>query len=107
MYIPGSENRITFLKNLCGFLPPGSPLMISFMEGFPGHRRTWTARIGSAIRKIRGGPPVEEGDWFKGGFQHHFTYEQIQSEMNDAGLDLVYYAGGTCYGNAVGRKANC
>lgn len=107
MYIPGRETRIEFLKNLCGFLSPGAPLMVSFMEGFPGHRRTWTARIGTAIRRLRGAGPVEEGDSFRGGFQHHFTYEQIQSEMNDAGLDVVYYAGGTCYGNAVGRKANC
>jgi hypothetical protein len=102
MYIPGRENRINFLKDLCGFLHPGAPLMVSFMEGFPGRRRTWTAKIGTAIRKLRGASPVEEGDSFKGGFQHHFVYEQIQSEMNEAGLDLVHYSGGTCYGNAVG-----
>jgi hypothetical protein len=106
MYIPGRENRIAFLKDLCGFLHPGAPLLISFMEGFPGHRRTWTARIGTAIRRLRGAGPVEEGDTFKRGFQHHFTYEQVQSEMSEAGLDLVYYAGGTCYGNAVGLVRN-
>jgi 2-polyprenyl-3-methyl-5-hydroxy-6-metoxy-1,4-benzoquinol methylase len=106
MYIPGRENRIAFLKNLCGFLSRGAPLMISFMEGFPGHRRTWTARIGTAIRKLRGAAPVEEGDTFKGGFQHHFVYEQIQSEMNEAGLQLIHYAAGTCYGNAVGLVRN-
>jgi hypothetical protein len=106
MYIPGRENRITFLKDLCGFVQPGAPLLISFMEGFPGHRRAWTARIGTVIRKLGGAGPVEEGDSFKGGFQHHFVYEQVESEMKEAGLELVYYAGGTCYGHAVGRKTN-
>jgi hypothetical protein len=106
MYIAGRENRIAFLKDLCGFLHPGAPLLISFMEGFSGHRRTWTARLGTTIRRLGGAGPVEEGDTFKRGFQHHFTYEQVQSEMNEAGLDLVYYAGGTCYGNAVGLVRN-
>jgi len=31
-----------------------------------------------------------------------FLLEQIRSEMNEAGLDLVFYNGGTCYGHAVG-----
>jgi 2-polyprenyl-3-methyl-5-hydroxy-6-metoxy-1,4-benzoquinol methylase len=105
MYIPGRENRIAFLKDLCSFLHPGAPLLISFMEGFPGHRRTWTARIGTAIRKLQGAGPVEEGDSFKRGFQHHFVHKQVQSEMNEAGLDLLHYSGGTCYGNAVGLVA--
>lgn len=102
MYIPGKENRIAFLKNLCGFLSPGAPLMVSFMEGFPGRRRRWTARVGTVIRRLRGAGPVEEGDSFRGGFQHHFVQEQILSEMNEAGMDLVYYCAGTCYGHAVG-----
>jgi hypothetical protein len=106
MYIPGRENRIKFLKDLVVCLQPGAPLMVSFMEGFPGRRRTGTARIGTAIRRLRGAEPVEEGDSFKGGFQHHFVYEQVESEMKDAGLELVYYAGGTCYGHAVGLVRN-
>ena len=106
MYIPGRENRIKFLKDLCRSLPAGAPLLISFMEGFSGRRRTWTAKIGTAVRKLRGAGAVEAGDSFKGGFQHHFSYEQIQSEMNQAGLDLVHYGGGTCYGHAVGVVRN-
>ena len=64
--------------------------------------RTWTARIGTAIRKLRGAEAVEEGDTLKDGFQHHFLPEQVASEFDEAGLDLEYYSGGTCYGNAVG-----
>lgn len=102
MYIPGRSRRIRFLRDLRDFLRPGAPVMVSFTEGLPGRRRIWTARIGSAIRKLRRAEPVEQGDWLKDGFQHHFDRQQIESEMSEAGIDLMYYGGGTCYGHAVG-----
>jgi len=102
MYIAGRDRRIRFLRDLCGFLDPGAPLMVSFTEGSPGRRRVWTARIGTAVRRLRLSTPVEEGDWVQTGFQHHFLREQILSEMREAGMELTYYSGGTCYGHAVG-----
>jgi len=102
MYIPGRARRIRFLRSLRDLLSPGAPVMVSFTEGLPGRRRMWTARIGSAIRKLRRAEPVEEGDWLRAGFQHHFVRQQILSEMSEAGMDLAYYGGGTCYGHAVG-----
>ena len=102
MYIPGRDRRICFLRDLCRFLNPGAPLMVSFTEGSSGRRRVWTARIGTAVRRLRRAEPVEEGDWLKTGFQHHFVRQQIFSEMSEAGLDLAYYCGETCYGHAVG-----
>ena len=102
MYIPGRDRRIRFLKDLSALVKPNSPVMISFIEGSVGARRSWTARIGTTLRRLRRADPVEEGDCLKDGFQHHFLREQIQSEMNEAGLDLVFYNGGTCYGHAVG-----
>jgi hypothetical protein len=102
MYIPGRFRRIRFLRDLRDFLNPGAPVMVSFTEGLPGKRRIWTSRVGSAIRRFRRAEPVEEGDCLKDGFQHHFDRQQIDSEMSEAGLDLVYYGGGTCYGHAVG-----
>src|SRR6266404_2661962 len=102
MYIAGRDRRIRFLRELCCFLRPGAPLMISFTEGSSGRRRVWTARIGTAIRRLRRAAPVEEGDWLKTGFQHHFVRQQIFSEMSEAGIELAYYSGGTCYGHAVG-----
>src|ERR1700682_4502615 len=62
MYIPGRENRINFLKSLRTLLNAEAPLMVSFVEGFYGRRRAWTAKIGTAFRRLRGGVPVEEGD---------------------------------------------
>ena len=102
MYIPGRTRRIRFLRDLRDFLNPGAPIMVSFTEGFPGRRRVWSARIGGVIRRLRRAEPVEEGDWLKAGFQHHFVRQQILSEMSEAGLELIYYSGGTCYGHAVG-----
>jgi Methyltransferase domain len=102
MYIPGRARRIRFLRGLRKFLNPGAPVMVSFMEGIPGRRRVWTARIGSAIRKLRRAEPVEEGDCLRAGFQHHFVQQQILSEMKEADIELVYFSGGTCYGHAVG-----
>ncbi len=102
MYIAGRDRRITFLRELCRYLNAGAPLMVSFAEGSSGRRRVWTARIGTAIRRLRLAQPVEEGDWLKTGFQHHFVREEMSSEMSEAGMDLVYYSGATCYGHAVG-----
>ena len=102
MYIPSRKRRVSFLRQLSELLKPNSPLMISFTEGTYGRRRTWTARIGTVIRKLRGAEPVEEGDTLKDGFQHHFLPDQVASEFDEAGLDLEYYSGGTSYGNAVG-----
>ena len=102
MYIPGRTRRIRFLRDLRSFLDPGAPLMVSFTEDRPGRQRLWTAKIGSVIRRLRSAEPVEQGDWLIAGFQHHFVEEQIQAEMTEAGIDLAYYSGGTCYGHAVG-----
>ena len=102
MYIPGRDRRIRFLRDLCRFLNPGAPLMVSFTEGSAGRLRVWTARIGTAVRRLRRAEPVEEGDWLKTGFQHHFIQQQISAEMSEAGMELAYYSGGTCYGHAVG-----
>ena len=101
MYIPGRDRRISFLRELCCFLKPGAPLMVSFTEGSAGRRRVWTARIGTAVRRLRLATPVEEGDWIKTGFQHHFVRQEILSEMKEAGMELAYYSG-ACYGHAVG-----
>jgi hypothetical protein len=101
MYIPGRDRRIRFLRELSAVVKPNSPVMVSFVEGSSGKRRSWTARIGTALRRLRLAELVEEGDCLKDGFQHHFLHEQIRSEMNEAGLDLVFYNGGTCYGHAV------
>ena len=76
--------------------------MVSFTEGSSGRRRVWTARIANAARRLRRAEPVEEGDWLKTGFQHHFVQQQILSEMSEAGIELAYYCGDTCYGHEVG-----
>lgn len=102
MYIPGRDRRIRFLRDLSRCLSHDAPIMLSFMEGENGRRRVWTARIGTAIRKLRRLQPVEEGDSLKDGFQHHFVRDQISSEMNEAGIELAYYSAGTCYGHALG-----
>lgn len=107
MYIPERGRRVAFLRRLGALLEPGAPLMLSFTEGYAGRRRRWTAEIGTTIRRLRGAEPVEEGDWIKDGFQHHFDRRQIESEMGDAGFDMEYYVGGTCYGHAVGRAREC
>jgi len=106
MYIPGRNRRISFLQQLCRLAKPGAPVMVSFLDGTPGRRRVWTARIGTAVRRIRGAEPVEEGDWITSGFQHHFLADQIRSEMNEARIELVYYSAGPCYGHAVGLCAS-
>jgi hypothetical protein len=104
MHIQGCDRRIRFLKGIAGHLRPGSPVLLSFFEraGDPRSMR-WIAKIANAIRRMRfSRERVEIGDTLVDTFDHHFTRQEVQSELEAAGFDLELYQS-TPYAHAVGR----
>ena len=58
-------------------------------------------RIARAIRFVRRGEPVEDGDSISGSFDHCFVEHEIRDELKDGGFELAFYSEED-YGHAVG-----
>ena len=106
MHIVGSIRRRAFLRQIRAVLRDGSPILLSFFVR-TGTSRTQTCvvRLANAIRYLRGGERVEAGDWLSGSFDHHFTEEEIRSELRDAGFQMVAFTA-IGHGVAVGLAAS-
>jgi len=103
-HIPGRARRVRFLDQLRRVLPPGGPLLVSFMtreEDSPSYRAI--AAIANVVRRLRlSREPAEIGDTMHDTFDHHFKREEIEVELDAAGFDLVHHEAEP-YGHAVGR----
>lgn len=104
IHIPGSAQRVRFLRGLRRHLAPGAPLLVSFMtRQDDAHSYRWIAAVARFVRRLRGSrEPVEIGDTLPATFRHHFTREQIAGELEEAGFELVEFAAEP-YGHAVAR----
>jgi 2-polyprenyl-3-methyl-5-hydroxy-6-metoxy-1,4-benzoquinol methylase len=104
MHIPGRTSRVRFLQRLRQRVEPGAPLMLSFFTRNPDSRLfMWSRRVARGIRWIRfSREAVDLGDAVAGSFDHHFTKEQIASELAGGGFELVDY-GEDPIGQAVAR----
>ena len=102
-YISPRVRRLEFLKSLCAQLRPGAPIIVSTAIRTPRARlAVWTPRIANAVRICTFRAPVfEAGDTFAGRPKLHFTRQQLERELMDAGLSVVtfYVWGG--YGAAI------
>lgn len=89
MHIVGSQKRITFLRGFRSQVRDGSPLLVSFLTRQDESRMLSTiAKVGSAIRRLRGKPPVELGDELTKRYAHLFTRAEIERELAQAGFRL-------------------
>lgn len=99
-HIPGRTRRIRFLKKCGDTLAAGAPVVISdFMTR--SRKRPLTAFAVS--------PKVEAGDAISSSFYHFFTQDEISTELDQAGFDLVDYRqspipGGGHVAQAIGRR---
>jgi hypothetical protein len=102
MLIQGRKKRVAFLKQMRAQVASGAPLMLSFyfQAGQP-FRFKVIASIANFWRWLLGREKVDVGDDLEPDFVHHFTEEQIRSEMKEAGFDLVFYTIHP-YGHSVG-----
>ena len=107
MHIPGAAQRVAFLRDLRRHVDAGAPLLVSFFTRNGRSRRLdWTWRIARALRRARrSADPVEYGDTLDGTFDHLFTRDEVERELDAAGFALVTYADKP-YGHAVGKAVD-
>jgi hypothetical protein len=105
MLIPGRTRRTAYLRAAAGRLPEGGRVLLSFVprRGTAVRFRV-SARLGSAIRRLRRCPPVEVGDALVPNYVHFFTEEQVAGELVEAGFRPLHIASED-YGWAVGEVA--
>ena len=103
MHIPGTAARVRFLEQLRERVPPDAPILLSFFTRSPDSGLfLWSRRVARLIRRARlSREPVDLGDALAGSFDHHFTSQEIASELTAAGFSLVHYSEDPI-GHAVG-----
>jgi hypothetical protein len=101
MHIQERHRRIAFLKELHAQMGTGSPLLVSFwyQEG-RGRRLKVMAAVANVVRWVLGREFVEFGDGLGPVYEHFFTREQINAELEEASFQLEYYSE-EGYGHAV------
>lgn len=94
-HIPGNRKRITFLKACRDHLKSRAPVILSDFFTRQGDSGFYLRVKGIAnfLRRVRNSPElVELGDWLTNCFQHAFTRDEIEGELNAAGIDLESFA---------------
>ncbi len=103
MLIPGRARRVEFLRAARRRLSDGGPILLSFYVRAPEVRSFLTiARAANFARRLRRLPPVELGDALSPNYTHHFTHDDVASELEEAGFRLVLFEAEP-YGHAVAR----
>lgn len=95
MFIPGRESRIRFLKLFREHVKPNGPLLLSFFSRRGDSRTTiWRWRIAAFLRFLRRcREKIELGDGISSNYYYHeFTEKEIESELHEAGYELIYYS---------------
>ena len=102
MLIQEKEQRIALLRNLRNQLKEDSPALLSFFCRSDAERRfKVVSRVGNTIRWLLRRNFLVVGDYLAPNYVHYFTREEIASEMQAAGFQLVLYSTNG-YGHAVG-----
>jgi hypothetical protein len=94
-HIPTRARRVEFLRALRQHTHPGSPVLLSF---FPRARYsgydTVVYRTGTLIKSVvsRRKERLELGDHLTWGFTHWFPRDEIENELQEAGIRLVHFS---------------
>lgn len=106
MLIAGRKTRVAFLKGAAERLPTGAPVLLSFFvrEVTNIRFRTVTA-VAGPLRRVLRREPVEPGDVLVPNLAHYFTRDEIASELEEGGFEVVAFEVDD-YGWAVGRVRN-
>ena len=102
MSIRTRRRRIAFLRQLRTQTRARCPILLSFFPRNPANRQyPLSAIIATAVRRVLHQKPAEVGDWLAPFYVHHFTQNEISSELAEGGFKLAHY-GTIEYGHAVG-----
>jgi hypothetical protein len=92
MLVPGRQRRHDLLLAARSWLVPGGHLLVSVAERRSAAGARSVQRISSVVRRARGATPTELGDVLLPNFVHLFTRDELQDELEAAGLDVVELA---------------
>lgn len=108
MLMAGRETRVRYLAGAAAALPPGAPVLLSFVVRPYGehHRFATSAAVATFLRRFlkRDDLTISTGDALHPGLVHMFTRDQIANELAEGGFELVEFSTEP-YGWAVGRKS--
>jgi hypothetical protein len=106
MLIPGRRRRVGFLRAGRERLAEGDPILLSLFarEGNARYSRV-VAAVANGIRRLLVREPVELGDALSPMYAHHFTRDEIESELREAGFSLVDFEARPYGAHAVARAA--
>jgi hypothetical protein len=104
MHIQGRKRRIAFLSQIREHLSDSAPILLSFFIRPEISKKHVLVRIiANAIKTILfTSERLETGDMLEDTFDHHFTELEIQSELLEAGFEMICFSP-ECYGHAVAR----
>ena len=87
-HVRGRTARVGFLSAIRDLCRDGAPMLISFLSREPQSRRFHTTRsVATAVRRLRRDPsPVELGDAVDGSFDHYFAFDEMATELAEAGF---------------------
>jgi SAM-dependent methyltransferase len=108
--VHGRARRIALLREAGRRLSPGGPVLLSFFaRASDGRELKMTRAAATALRRLRGHPPVDLGDTLAPNMVHVFTRARLVEEARAANLELAAYRviapadGVTSYAAAVVR----
>jgi hypothetical protein len=103
MHIQTRKLRIAFLRQLRTQIKASCPILLSFSPRYGTPRQYYAGAImANAIRRaLRREPAAEVGDWLIPHYIHHFTQDEVVSELAEGGFDSVHYST-VDYAHAVG-----
>ncbi|MBA3474635.1 MAG: class I SAM-dependent methyltransferase [Rubrobacter sp.] len=102
MSIQTRRRRIAFLQQLRTKTRARGPILLSFFPRDGADRRYHvSASVANMIRRMLRREPTEVGDSLEPFYVHHFTQDELTSELAEGGFDTVYYDTWD-YGHAVG-----
>jgi SAM-dependent methyltransferase len=102
-FIAGRERRAAFLRDVHAALRPGGVVLLSFFTRADGDPQAATiTRVANAVRAVRRGERLELGDDLRPQFAHRFTVDEIRTELQACGFEVLHDAREP-YGHAVAR----
>ena len=109
MHILGREERIRFLKQFRLHIKENGPLLLSFFARDKSKQYERTYKVARFVGYLtRNSDSIELGDTIHGSFDHFFTKEEVENELNQAGFEMIcysdaYYSDETSYPHAVAK----
>ncbi len=106
-YISPKNRRIEFLQSMAEHIRAGAPILVSCaIRVGRGRAAVWTPRVANAVRALTFRPRVfTAGDAFPGRPRHEFTRQQLNAELQEAGLEPVAFWRWGGFGAAIAFKA--